>query len=308
MAFFSSEDKTSTEVTPIRKDQSYDWMDRYYGLLDKPMELYPEQMYAGMDPLQEEALGMREQYARGIGGMVDPALQAWQGTLNAPDVANNPYVQAMLEQQSNLLGRNFQENLLPGIQSGAIGAGQLGSSRQGVAEGLAARGTQEALASQAAATQMDAYGKGLAQQQWGLGAAPGMIGLGGAGADMLMGVGDIRRSEDEKAVQESMYRHDYAQQEPWNRMERFAQTYFPVTQPYAQTDVKSKTTPSALQMGGQLAGLGLAGAGMYQGFGLGGGGTPPVSSYGGTGYGMPNMSPVAYGGGLNDYLRPMRGY
>ena len=46
-----------------------------------------------------------------------------------------------------------------------MASGQLGSSRQGIAEGLAARGTQEALANANAQTMMDAYGKGLGAQQ-----------------------------------------------------------------------------------------------------------------------------------------------
>lgn len=50
---------------------------------------------------------------------------------------------AVLEQQIGLLGEDigqfFNEQLLPGITSEAVGGGQLGGGRQGVAQGLAAR-------------------------------------------------------------------------------------------------------------------------------------------------------------------------
>lgn len=269
MALFSSSTKSQTERTPLHKNIVNPWGHGYWGLAQTPMEMFPGQTYAGQDPLQAEALGMREQYARGLGGMVDPAMAAWQSTLSAPDVASNPYVQGMLEQQQRLAGRNLQENILPSIQSGAIGAGQLGSSRQGVAEGLAARGTQEALLNQAADTQMNAYLAGLGQQQFGLGATPGMIGLGQMPADILSGVGGERRVEEQLAIDEAMRRHQFEQEEPWQRYERFAGTYFPATSGYGETTTKQSQTPSAFQVGSQLAGLGMAGYGMFGGGGQG---------------------------------------
>ncbi len=292
-SMFSSEDKTESERIPWRKDQAVAWTDAYFDLLNRPRSMFPDQMFTSLDPLQEEALGLREQYARDLGGMVDPALQAWRSSLSAPDVASNPYVQGMLDQQSSLLNRNLQENILPGIQSGAIGAGQLGSSRQGVAEGIAARGTQEALASQAADTQMRAYLAGLQQQQYGMSATPGMVGLGRMPADLLMGVGEVRRAEDEKALQEEIQRFNFAQDEPWNRLERWAGAYFPATTPFTQTKGSSSYTPSTLQQMGQVAGIASSIGGMFTGGlgGGGGGGNPwqPMTS-------APQAAPAAGGG------------
>ncbi len=271
MGLFSGSSKQQTQVDPMRRDLTVDWQNRMYGLSQRPFEFFPDQTYAEMDPLQEEALQMREQYGRGMQGMVDPAMQAWQSTLSAPDVASNPYVQGMLEQQANLLNRNLMENLIPGAEMGAIGAGQFGGSRQGIAEGIAMRGTQEALANQAAQTQMDAYLAGLGQQRYGLSAAPGMASFGMMPADVLSGVGGVRRGEEQKAIDEARQRWEFEQNEPWMRAERFAGSFFPYSQPYSTTTREAQTTPSAFSVGTQLAGLGLAGMGMFGPMGGGGG-------------------------------------
>ncbi len=303
MGLFSSKQKTKQKVTPYDEGQLQSILGRLSALGGTPQEFFPGQTYAEMDPLQSEALGMREDYARSLGGMLDPTMSAWQSTLTAPDVASNPYVQGMIGQQANVLNRNLQENLLPSIQSGAIGAGQLGSSRQGVAEGIAMRGTQEALANQMADTQMQAYLSGLGQQRYGLGMAPTMMSMGTQPAEMLMGVGDIRRAEEQRGIDEAMARHAFEQDEPWQRLQRQAGLFNPLTLPYATKETRSKTSPSALQIGGQLAGLGMMGAGLYSGFG----GTPPApraSAGGYSGYfNRGNVDPFAAMNAAANYMQ-----
>ncbi len=56
----------------------------------------------------------------------------------------NPYLSQLIS--TGLRGQNqqFQENVLPGIRSEASAAGQVGGSRQGIAEGIASRGLADA--------------------------------------------------------------------------------------------------------------------------------------------------------------------
>ncbi len=307
MGIFSSESKNQTQVDPMRRDQVVDWQNRWYGLLDQPFQFYPEQRYAGLQPLQEEALGMQEEYARGLGGMVDPSMSAWQSMLSAPDAANNPFVQAMIGEQANVLNRNLTENLLPAIQSGAIGAGQLGGSREGVASGIAMRGTQDALARAAAQTQLDAYGKGLAQQQYGLGATPSMVGLGQIPAQMLAGIGDIRRGEAQREIDEDIARFEFEQREPWDRMSQWVSPYQSMSQPYTTTTAESQYKPSAMQVGGQLVGMvsSLMGAFNPMGGGGGGGGGNPWAAQTNA---MPAPATPSYGGYSSSNFMPMSSY
>ena len=50
---------------------------------------------------------------------------------------NNPYLDAQAQNIQTRLNRNLNENILPGIGQSAVGAGQYGSSRQGIAQGKA---------------------------------------------------------------------------------------------------------------------------------------------------------------------------
>jgi hypothetical protein len=69
---------------------------------------------------------------------------------------NDPLVQARINDFSNIVGDQFNRVILPGIAGGATSVGQSGSSRQGIAEGLAsgeaataiARGVNDLLANQ----------------------------------------------------------------------------------------------------------------------------------------------------------------
>lgn len=78
--------------------------------------------------------------------MVDPvAMRAAQGVLDPTQAylqllsgqVNNKYLDPLMQNVMTNITRNTQEQVLPGLRSESMGAGQYGSSRQGVAEGLA---------------------------------------------------------------------------------------------------------------------------------------------------------------------------
>lgn len=61
------------------------------------------------------------------------------------DPASNPFLQGTIDAAIRPLTQQFTESVLPGIRGEAITAGQLGGSRQGVAEGIASRGFTDAI-------------------------------------------------------------------------------------------------------------------------------------------------------------------
>lgn len=78
--------------------------------------------------------------------MVDPTgMRAAQGVLDPTQAylqllsgqVNNQYLDPLMQNVMTNITRNTQEKVLPGLRSESMGAGQYGSSRQGVAEGLA---------------------------------------------------------------------------------------------------------------------------------------------------------------------------
>lgn len=113
---------------------------------------------------------------QGTGGALDA-----MGQLNqAGDFQNNPAFQQALQSAIRPVTQNFQEQVMPAIQQGAQGAGQMGGSRQGIAEGIAARGYQDTVGDISANMGNAAYAQGLQALQ-----ASGQLGQGLAG----MGLG-----------------------------------------------------------------------------------------------------------------------
>lgn len=77
------------------------------------------------------------QYEQGAQGVYNTALGGYNQMMN-------PGVSPQLEAYQRQIGQNLNDNILPQIQGGAGMAGQMGGSRQGVAEGLAlSRGNQQ---------------------------------------------------------------------------------------------------------------------------------------------------------------------
>lgn len=97
---------------------------------------------------------------------VDPtAARASQGVLDPTNSlsqllsgqVNNPYLDQQIAAIGQDLSQNLNNNVMPGIRSGAIGAGGYGGSRQGIAEGLAAQGVTQQVANQAAQLRGNAF-------------------------------------------------------------------------------------------------------------------------------------------------------
>ena len=78
----------------------------------------------------------------GLGGAYQPGIA--NDPMGGGSVGANPYMGSQIGYLSDVMGRALQRNL-QGIRSNAVGTGNLGSSRQGIAEGEAFRGFADAL-------------------------------------------------------------------------------------------------------------------------------------------------------------------
>ena len=235
---------------------------------------YPGQTFAGRDPLSDQAQNLRLNYAtNSMPGQIYDAQRAQSFALNSPDAANNPYVQNMMQSNQFMANRNLSENLLPMIDSGAVAAGQMGGSRQGIAQGLAMRGTQEALANANAQTMMDAYGKGLGAQQGALAMAPNIMGMGTAPMDIMGQVGAYNQGIDTQALDADMARWNYNQERPWDALGRYSNIVSGNNQwGSSSTQEGGGSSPVASAIGGGLMGASAASLPMFNtGTGIAGG-------------------------------------
>lgn len=246
-------------------------------MTDRPF--FPGQTYAGFTPEQQEAMSGMAGYARGpMSQQVGQYQQSLQDMLAGPaGVADNPAVQAMME-------RNFREGqrMLNRAGRGAIAAGQLGGSRQGVAEAEAIG----RLADANAATMLGAFGDLTRQSTAAAGMMPQAIGMGADPYRMLGEVGAQQQAMDQLGINEAMARHQYPEQDAMRRMDVLAKAAG-MGAGFGRTSTKipqQGSNPLASAVGLGLGALGMPWGGGTVGGALGGAIGGLFGSGGGGGY------------------------
>lgn len=131
-----------------------------------------------------------------MGGAQDIYQQLASGQLqitpeNINEIAgqfvDNDLLNSQIEAATRDDVRNFTENVMPNIDRNAATGGNVGSSRTGVAQGIAQRGTEERISDTAASMRGQAYGNALNQA---MGLASGNVQQQLAGAGGLQGMGN----------------------------------------------------------------------------------------------------------------------
>ncbi len=107
---------------------------------------------------------------------------AGMNKLNAYSNAQNPYAQQQVQNLGADIGRMFNQQIMPGINSQFAGANQRGSSRHGIAQGMAAQSAMEQFQRGATDTYANSYNQGLS-------AANAMAGYANQSANALAGMG-----------------------------------------------------------------------------------------------------------------------
>lgn len=136
--------------------------------VDPQQAPFLQNLRAGATQLAQQQLPQVSQVGRQLGGELLGAggqalgnLQGIQGQLQGPlrgqravgqaasalqqqAFGQNPQLGEQIGQLGLDIGRQFSQQILPGIQSEAIGFGQLGGGREGVAQGLGIQASQDA--------------------------------------------------------------------------------------------------------------------------------------------------------------------
>lgn len=141
-------------------------INRGYGLLEDVAQGYNPQGY----------LNTGEQALQGAGANLGMGYGALNTMLDPNQMLNpdaNPYLGRYADAMARPITQNLTERILPAIRSDAISSGGYGGSRQGIAEGIAARGAAEAIGDRTAQLYSGAYGQGLSAMQGAAGMLPG---------------------------------------------------------------------------------------------------------------------------------------
>jgi hypothetical protein len=220
-------------------------------------DFFPGQTYAGFNPLQENAMQ----------GMMQGARETRQGGrrlnrqlnnfIKAPNqIANNPAVKRMMNANRRSVMDTLQRDMMPGIERGASAAGQLGSTRQGIAEGIAMGDAAGEIASGNANIMSNAYGDATKLAGVGASLMPQTYNMMKDPANTEMQIGGMRQGMRQKAIDERMQRYYYPEERKWELMGRESQVYNGQGGYGTQSTTAPGTSPLAGALGGGMAGLG----------------------------------------------------
>lgn len=218
--------------------------------------------------------------AGALGGLFDMAgKDTTQSNINAANqYANNPYLNEMVDAGMMDARRQFSEQLMPGMERKAAATGNVNSSRQGIAQGIAERGLGEQAAGLRATLQGDAWKTGLgaaqadeARRQQAMGAAGSLSsnmlsqGLQGltSGTDMAQKNNDLAtvsssmlQQLDQQKIDNDLAKWNYEQDKDWDHLARYWGIVGDKSWGYQGTSTtKTKENPSMMSTMGSAAAI-----------------------------------------------------
>jgi len=153
-------------------------------------------------------------YAAQLPGQIAPAQQASANILQyGTDPANNPAFQQYLQLAGDQLTQQYQQRVAPELRNQAVAAGNVGSSRAGIAEGLAQQGLSSAQGRLSADLTNRAYGQGLQAQLQALSLAPQTAGLG-----QLAPLAQLQAAATQQAGETGQYQQDLSNLQAYQQL------------------------------------------------------------------------------------------
>lgn len=183
----------------------------------KVPERYQGSTIAGFDPSQvagqEGALQSAETQTALARGGAGTTLD-WLNP-NALDITKQPGLQGNIEAATRPITQALTEQALPAIRGSAEQTGNFGSSRQGIAEGLASGRASQAIGDATSGIVSKAYGTNVDAQLKALGLLPQTAGAQTTGDYTTSGVGDVRQGMTQAQLGEQVGNFNYDQLAPF---------------------------------------------------------------------------------------------
>lgn len=178
---------------------------------------YAGSTVAGFDPSQVAG----QEGALGSAGVQTDLARSGAGTSNfwmsdAPwQPQNNPALQGSIDAAVRPIQQQLTESTLPAIRDSAERTGNFGSSRQGIAEGLASGRASQAIGDASSKLVNENYKTNVDAQLKALGLLPQTTGTQTAGDITTSGVGDIRQAMAQALLGEKVGNFNYDQMAPF---------------------------------------------------------------------------------------------
>ena len=168
-------------------------------MFSRAENLYSTQQLPGANPAERSGFQGMLSYAQGaLPQYAQAAMQSNQFLMN-PDLlspGSNPYLRSYMDTVRGQIMQGLTESALPAITGGAAATGNIGSSRQGVAEALATQRALREVGGATAGLASSAYGQGLQAMLGAQGRAPAMAALGALPSQLEVQAGSGLRQLD----------------------------------------------------------------------------------------------------------------
>lgn len=220
-------------------------------ILNRPQAFFPNQTYANFSPQTEQALNLTEQRALAGSPVHQSASDQLMATLNGDYLHGGPGFDAAYQAAAN--------KIIPDVESRFARGGRFGS---GLAREAETRALGDAFASQ--------YGDERTNQLRAMLFAPQLAQMDYTDLAALGGVGGAREEQAQAGINEQMARHNFAQQEPMQRVRDYMAAINGNFQEQQAFENKYRGSRGAGFLGGALGGAAMgAHAGAAAGAGLG---------------------------------------
>jgi hypothetical protein len=183
----------------------------------KVPERYQGTTIAGFDPSQTagqegalQSAGVQTDLARTGAGTTSNWLSP-----DALDITKNPGLQGNIDAATRPITQALTEQALPAIRDSAEKSGNFGSSRQGIAEGLASGRASQAIGDATSGIVSKAYDTNVSAQLKALGLLPQTTGVQTTGDITTSNVGDVRQGMSQAQLGEQVSNFNYDQMAPF---------------------------------------------------------------------------------------------
>ena len=256
---------TTQELSPQQQQLLDLVVPRAASFVSQPPVLFPRSQIQPFDPLQEQAQQQFLNTAAGPATDIAQAAGAAQQFLSGPVLfpESNPALAAATDAAIRPLIETFEERVLPAVRSEALLAGGVGGSRQGIAEGLAAKELLAQTGDVSATLQSEAFGQGLEALTRGQFAAPAILEAAFLPASAVEAVGTQRRDLAQSFLTEDAARFAADQLREFEAAQLVAELAFGIgggtTTSAATGATTARTSPISQALGLGAAGLALGG-------------------------------------------------
>lgn len=193
--------------------------------------------------------------------------------------ASNPNLTNAINAATRPITQQLTQSTLPAIRGSAVTSGNFGSSRQGIAEGLASQAASTATGDTAAKVAEDEYNTNIDAQLKAIGLTPTVQQSVIQPAVTTSGVGDVQQAQNQSELNSTIGSYNYSQLAPFLQSQELISLLQGIPGGGSTTTgTVPQANPATMALGGAAAGASLGSAimpGVGTGLGAGAGALLP---------------------------------